>query len=650
MRNPSLDLRSLVAVVASLAAVMAPHAARVPAWTVALCLLALSLRLYAGWRRRPLPAGWTLVTLALAGIAGVLYSYRTLFGRDSGVTLLLVMAALKLLEMQRARDVNVVIVLCFFLAITNFFYTQTIPTAVYTLAAVWLVTATMVSLQHEAGPGHPAVVARTSGVMLLQAIPIMLVLFVLFPRVQGPLWGVPQIQSTARSGLSDTMSPGTIADLSLSDEIAFRVQFDPVPANAQQLYWRGPVMWDYDGRTWRTGQPTSLSSPRIDALSAPLKYAVTLEPHEERWLFLVDLPARLPPRSVLTREYQVLAFRPVRERIRYEAESVLSYRIGIDTLSSELQRALALPAGAAPQAVELARAWRAEQSDARALVARALQMFREQPFIYTLAPPELTKDPVDEFLFETRRGFCEHYASSFTVLMRVAGIPARIVTGYLGGELNPVDGYLVVRQSEAHAWSEVWISGEGWVRVDPTAAVSPLRIQQGLENAVPATDPLPLFRRVRSDWLRNARHTWDAVGNSWNQWVLGYSPERQNRFLVTMGFPDVTWRDMVIVLAVATGVLVAVFGGLMLRRLRPEKIDQVQRAWLAFCASMAARGVRRRQSEGPRDFARRSIRSVPALREGIENIAALYIQLRYGRLPDPDAIARLRAAVSSIGK
>jgi transglutaminase-like putative cysteine protease len=506
----------------------------------------------------------------------------------------------------------------------------------------------MVSLQHEAGPWRALAVARTAGAMLAQAIPVMLVLFILFPRIQGPLWGMPQIQSTARSGLSDTMSPGMIADLSLSDEIAFRVQFENAPGNVQQLYWRGPVMWDYDGRTWRTGQPVTLSSPRFVAQSEPLKYAVTLEPHHERWLFLIDLPSRLPPRSVLTREYQVLSFRPVRERIRYEAESVLQYRTGAEMLGSELQRALQLPAEAAPQARALARSWQGQDTAPERLVERALQMFRDQPFLYTLAPPELAGDPVDQFLFETRSGFCEHYASSFTVLMRAAGIPSRVVTGYLGGELNPVDGYLVVRQSEAHAWSEVWIAGAGWVRVDPTAAVSPLRIQQGLANAVPATDPLPLFKRVRAEWLRSARHTWDAVSNSWNQWVLGYSPERQTRFLSSIGLPDVTWQDMVIALSAATGALMLAFALVMVRRLRSKEVEQVQRAWLAFCASMAARGVQRGRSEGPRDFAQRSIQTIPALRDEIETVARLYIALRYGPSPDSRLTARLRAAVASI--
>lgn len=645
-----LDFRNMVAVLASLAFVMAPHVFRVPAWTTALCLLALLSWLYLGWKRKPLPGRWTILIMAAAGVAVVLFSYRTVFGRESGVALLLVMASLKVLEMRRPRDVYLVLVLCWFLSITNFFYTQTIWTAFYTLGAVWLIIATMISLEHRASPGRPLRVARTAGILLLQAIPVMLLLFVLFPRVQGPLWGLPQIQSTARSGLSETMSPGSIADLSLSDEIAFRVEFATPPSSPQQLYWRGPVMWDYDGRTWTMGLPTSMSRAPVQPQGPVIDYVVTLEPHHERWLFLIDLPVRLPPRSLLTRDYQVLSFRPVRERLRYEAGSTVDYQIGAETLTSDLQRALYVPQTAAAQARALAQSWRAESNDARALVGRALQMFRDQPFVYTLAPPELIRDPVDEFLFETRSGFCEHYASSFTVLMRAAGVPARVVTGYLGGELNPVDGYLVVRQSEAHAWSEVWIENEGWVRVDPTAAVSPLRIQQGLATAVPATDPLPMFKRVRAGWVRQLRHGWDAVSNRWNQWVLGYTPERQNRFLASIGLPDVNWQQMVAALTAATGALLLTFALVMFWRLRRRRVDEVQRLWLRFCHAMAARGVARKRAEGPRDFAARVTRARPQIEDPVRRLSALYIQMRYGEARGALQLATLRSLVRELSR
>ncbi len=647
MSAAQLDLRGLAAIIVSVSAVMAPHTLHVPTWTIAFCALALVLRLYIGWQRKPLPSSWLLIALTLVAFAGILVSYRTLFGRDSGVALLLAMAALKLLEMSRTRDVNIVMVLCYFLALTNFFYTQTIATALYSTAAIWVITATMVGLQHLAVRGRMAVIFRTSGILLAQAVPVMLVLFVLFPRIQGPLWGLPQIQHSSRSGLSDSMSPGMLSELSLSDEIAFRAQFEALPQNPQQLYWRGPVMWDFDGRTWRSGQPTSTASMRYAPLAPPLRYSVTLEPHHERWLFLIDLPVRLPPSSILTRDYQVLSYRPVRERLRYEAESVAVFRTTEPAFSNELRRALQLPPDAAPQTRLLVQNWRSEAVNDRLMIERALQMFREQPFIYTLAPPPLGREPVDEFLFDTRSGFCEHYASSFAVMMRAAGIPARIVTGYLGGEVNSVDGYLVVRQSEAHAWNEVWLPDEGWVRVDPTAAVSPLRIQQGLATAAPATDPQPLFRRARIEWLRQARDTWDAVTNSWNQWVLGYSPERQSRFLNSFGLSNVSWQDMVIALMLATGVLILAFATTMFLRLRARSSDEVQRAWLGFCEAMAKRGAARGKSEGPRDFTSRLVARFPDLRERVETIGALYVRMRYGGLTDPQSLKRFRREIAA---
>ncbi len=635
-QNANLSFANLSAILLSIVVVMAPHAPHVPKWTVAFCLIALLIRVHAGWERKPLPARPLLFTFAAVAITGVLLSFGSLFGRDSAVTLLLAMTVLKLLEMRSQRDINVTVVLCYFLAITNFFYTQTIFTALYSIGAAWLITGTMVSLQHQAGPARFLQVARTSGLLLAQAVPVMLVLFVLFPRIEGPLWGLPRIQSSGRTGLSDTMSPGSLSRLSLSDEIAFRADFETPPEDAKQLYWRGPVMWDYDGRTWAAGQRITLSSFRYESLAPNLKYSVTLEPHDQRWLFVVDLPSRLPPKSVLTRDYQVMSYRPVQQRQRYSAESSPVYRAGTEALPAELQRALVLPPDAAPRTRAMVRQWRGLGLSGIEIAQRVLSIYREQPFIYTLEPPPLQKDPVDQFLFETRRGFCEHFASSFAVMMRAAGVPTRVVTGYLGGEINPVDGYLVVRQSEAHAWNEIWTRDEGWVRVDPTAAVSPLRIERGLATALPDTDPQPLLRRTQLKWLIELRHQWDAVTNAWNQWVLGYTQERQTRFLSSFGFSNVGWQDMIITLMVATGVILGAFAVGMFMRLRSKQTDAVQKLWLRYCNVMAARGVVRKSSEGPKDFTHRVANRFPVLRERIVRIGQLYIDLRYGKTSAPN--------------
>jgi transglutaminase-like putative cysteine protease len=635
---------TLGALLLSLVLVMAPHANHLPAWIPGVVALLVAGRFYLGVRRRPLPSRWLLAIAAALCIAGVAFSYRTLYGRDVGVALLAVMVGLKLMEMSAARDTMVVVLLAYFLVVTNFFYSQTIPTALYMLFVVWVITAAMIGLQHRAAAPRPAAVLRRSGAIILQAIPVMLVLFLLFPRVQGPLWGLPQVNVTSKSGLSDTMSPGDVSVLSLSDEIAFRVLFETAPANPKGLYWRGPVLGDFDGQTWHAGLSLTVSQLPFEALAPPIRYSVTLEPHDRRWLFAIDLPTAAPRDGFLTSDFQMRSRRLVRERLRYDMESVPVYRIGAEERLSERNGALRLPTGGAQRARALAQSWRAEGLAPREIVDRALGMFREQPFIYTLAPPQLGDDPVDEFLFTTRSGFCEHYASSFTVLMRAAGVPARVVTGYLGGEINPVDGYLVVRQSEAHAWSEVWLENEGWVRVDPTAAVSPLRVEAGLAAAVPASER-SAFASDRFDWIRQARYAWDAVANSWNQWVLGYNPERQNRFMRQIGLEQATWQNMVIAMMVASGSIVLLLALGLLAKVVRRRPDPVQRLYEAYCEAMARRGATRRASEGPRDFAARVGLEFPELKDKAQRVSALYIALRYGRDADASLLRELRAAI-----
>lgn len=648
MTPRDLTIVNLSAILASLAMVIAPHALHLPTWVPGLVAIVLLARLYVGLQHRPLPNKWLLITVALACTAGIALSYRTLYGRDVGVALLTVMIALKVLEMSGPRDTMVVLLLAYFLVVTNFFYSQSIPTALYMLLIVWIITATMISLQHRAGTPPMISVLRHAATIIAQGIPIMLALFLLFPRVQGPLWGLPQINYSAKSGLSESMAPGDLSSLSLSDEVAFRVLFEDKPASPSQVYWRGPVLWNFDGRTWRAGLNLTASELKVQAIGSPLRYTVTMEPHDRYWMFAIDMPLVVPKGAYVTTDFQLLSRRLVRERLRYDMQSSPQYRIGVDESPGGLRLARRLPPGAAPRARALATQWRDQGGSDRDIVARALEMFREQPFRYTLEPPKLEGDAVDAFLFETRSGFCEHYASAFTVLMRAANIPARVVTGYLGGEINPVDGYVVVRQSDAHAWSEVWLSDEGWVRIDPTAAVSPLRIERGLSAAVPQTER-PLLARSNFDWLRQVRYAMDAVANSWNQWVLGYNPDRQSRFLTQFGLTEVTWQNLVIILTAVGGTIVLALSLALLLRGNARRVDPAQRAWLSFCTAMAKRGAMRRAGEGPRDFAARVSMQYPEIRASAQEISQLYIAQRYGRDASEENLKALRKAVRLLG-
>ncbi len=647
MNAIDLGLINLTAILISLAMVIAPHTVHLPTWIPALVAVVLLARFYIGWRHRKLPPKWLLILLALACMAGIALSYRTLYGRDVGVAMLTVMMALKVMEMVKPRDTMVAVLLAYFLVVTNFFYSQSIPTALYMLLVVWVITATMIALQHHADRPKLDSVLRHAATIILQGVPIMLALFLLFPRVQGPLWGLPQINYSAKSGLSESMAPGDVSTLSLSDAVAFRVLFENQPEKPSQLYWRGPVLWNYDGRTWRAGLNLTARELKVEALGAPLRYSVTMESHDRYWLFAIDLPLMVPSDAYITTDYQLLSRRIVRERLRYNMRSSPQYRVGVDESSGTLRLARRLPTEASPRARALVSQWRAEGGSDRDIVSRALTMFREQPFVYTLEPPKLDADPVDQFLFETRRGFCEHYASAFTFLMRAAGIPARVVTGYLGGEVNPVDGYVVVRQSDAHAWSEVWLPEEGWVRVDPTAAVSPLRIERGLAAAVPETDR-PLLAREGFNWLKQARFALDAVANTWNQWVLGYNPDRQMRFLAQFGLAEVTWQNMVIILTAVSGIIILALSLALLLRVSAARPDPVQRAYLSYCNAMAKRGAARKPAEGPRDFAARVSMQFPELRDAAHRISALYVSLRYGREAERGNLHALRDAVRAL--
>ena len=617
-----------------------PHLLRMPLWISALVAGIAGARLLQVRLRGGLPKKWLLALVAVAAAGGILLQYRTLFGRDAGVSLLVVMLALKLLETGTRRDGMLLGFLGCFLLVTNFLHSQTIPTALYMLICAWLLVATLIGMQYTGPwPGwrHPV---KRAGILIAQALPLMAVLFLLFPRVQGPLWGLPQDAYAGLSGLSDNMSPGSLNNLILSDSVAFRAEFnDGRTPDPKDLYWRGPVLWDYDGRTW--------TAPRlvqnIEELPADgnIDYTVTLEPHNKRWLFALEFPGRKPPRSMATRDMQLLSFTPVRSRMRYEMTSSIRAAYGADDDQSVLSRSLRLPAGSNPRTAAFAEELRSRHGDDRSLVAAVLDMFRNENFVYTLSPPLLGEQPVDEFLFGTRRGFCEHYASAFTVLMRAAGIPARVVTGYLGGEINPVGGYILVRQADAHAWVEIWLEKTGWVRVDPTAAVSPARVERGIASALPRSDPLPMFVRGDFALLQRMRLTWDSVTYTWNQWVLGYTPERQRRFLSHLGFSEATWQTMSVMLLIFAGIAVLFGAALALRDLRQTRPDAAKAAYDRFCRKLARRGLPRGAAEGPQVFAGRAAQQRPDLAAAINDITTLYVSLRYAGKMHPESLQML---------
>ncbi len=636
--------RELAWLVGSLILVIAPHATRAPWWLTLLTLCLYGWRIYFAVNRAPLPSRWLVLGVAAVAMLGVWIEHRTLFGRQSGILLLMVFSGLKLLETRTHRDAAVCAFLGYFLVVTNFLYTQAIPTALVMALGVFLLTATLVGFS---APQRPmAANLRTSALLLAHAAPAALALFVLFPRVPGPLWGLPQDAYSGMTGLSETMSPGMLSSLALSDSIAFRAEFQTPPPPQAVRYWRGPVLWDFDGRTWSAGSSFFTQFVPPERGRATYRYEIVLEPHNRYWLFALETAASLPERARMSYDGQILANAPVRTRMRYDVTSVVLPEPQPTESPAALRRALRLPANFNPRATALAREWRAGSADEAEIVTRAIAFLRQGGYTYTLEPPLLGEDSVDEFLFATKAGFCEHFSSAFVFLMRAADVPARVVTGYQGGELNSVDSIVSVRQADAHAWAEVFLPERGWVRIDPTAVAVPGRLDRSMAAAVPQASALPLLMRPELEWLRGVRDRWEATVHKWNVWVLGFNPERQRELMASVGVRDADWRALTATLFAFLGALTLVLLAWSLRRFaRP---DPVQRAWRAFCRKLAARGVERAPSEGPRDFSARAARALPAARHAILRIGSLYIALRYGAGASANAVARLRKMVRQL--
>ncbi len=639
-RPMSRDKADTLLLLVACALVLAPHAGNTPLWVGLACG---GLLLWRGWitfRGNRLPPRWLLLPVAMLAMAGVYATFKTLLGQEAGVAMLVLLLALKLLEMHARRDLFVVIFLGFFLMLASFFHSQSIGAALMMMFAIIVMLTAQLSFQYTGAVPPLLQRLKLSLLMVALAIPLMLVMFFLFPRIQGPLWGLPGDANTARSGLSETMAPGNIAQLALSGDVAFRVKFiDPAPPQAR-LYWRGVVLGNYDGRTWthqpalRTNAPSQFI-PRGQAI----RHQVTLEPHGKRWLFALELP-QAPPgagviNSAIRSDRHLSADQPIHDRIRYEVASYTEFDLAADESRASQRNWLELPAGYNPETLAWAAKLRQTTTDHWQLANTVLKFFREEPFRYTLEPPQLGRHAMDDFLFGTRAGFCEHYASAFVILMRAAGIPARVITGYQGGEINPVDGFMTVRQSDAHAWAEIWLEKRGWLRIDPTAAVAPSRIERNLSRTLPQSGlagVLNLNRGIAGSWLTSLRFNWDAVSNGWNQWVLNYSPGKQKSFLQSLGFKDINWHTLVLLL-LATGSLVVALISLPLITNRQKK-DPVQEIYAHFCHIMARHGLPRATHEGPRDYRNRIIGAqsalLPAKKIAAERFLACYESVQYG--------------------
>lgn len=638
-------------VIATFSLAMLPQLLRMPPPVAAMTLAPLLWRIAAELRDwKPLPA-WLRHAVTGLALVVLFVSYGDLSGRRSAVSLLTLMLALKLIEGYRIRDARLVVCFCLFLCATQFLFAQGIAMPLYGGATVILALVALTRLQrneawsHQAGRAPPVKASLFSELgfgfrLLAVAAPVGLAFFLLFPRLASPLWGIPETTLDSRSGLSDSMAPGSIQQLFMDDSPAFRVTFEGTPPAAEDLYWRGPVFWRFDGTTWKGSYyGTNIEAAERPGLSgAPWTYTVQLEPNERNWLFALDYPVTTPPDSRLTLDFQLLRRDPVIQLMRYAMVSNPAFIDTPDLPHTLRQQALELPEVANPRTRELVGRWRLETPGDTAFMRRVLDHFNREAFHYSLDAPLLGRHAVDEFLFETRMGFCEHYASTFAVMMRMAGIPTRIVTGYMGGWYNQLGDYYLVRQSDAHAWVELWLPGSGWTRVDPTAAVSPLRIQQGSLGAL--SDPRHVLDYA---WLRGMRNSVDIVQQRWNDWVIEYGAGQQARLLAPLGLNRATPAMLVGLLFAALAVFGAILVPLALRIRGPARRDPVQRAWHAFLRRLERAGFAARPSNGPMELAEAAAVKLPAEAPSIQRIAGLYTRCRYA--PGIPPVAELRQAV-----
>lgn len=621
--------------------VILPHLFHLPLWIIGLWLVCAGWRIQVFRMRARYPSGLAKVLMMLGAGAGVLLSRGSLIGLDAGVVLLVAAFILKLVEMRTRRDALVLIFLGFFTVVTAYLFDDGMLAALYSLLPVIALLAALIGLQQSAFAARPLATLRLAATLLAQALPLMLLLFLFFPRM-GPLWSLPLPSDKGVTGLSDSMAPADIAELSQSAELAFRASFEGAPPPRRELYWRALTLERFDGRRWSQSEASQFNSPaQWVKRGEPLSYSVVMQPSARPWLFTLDVgETRLEDTRQMI-DYHLQRRLPVDRSLLYRVTSWPEAVRDPELDERVRRRTLQLPEQGDPRSRAWAAELKARHPATEDLVQALLQHFNREPFVYTLKPPPGGANSVDEFLFDSRRGFCAHYAGAMTFVLRSAGVPARIVAGYQGGEINPTGNYVAVRQFDAHAWVEYWTPEKGWSSVDPTFQVAPNRIEQGLEEAVAGeqsfleNSPFSPLRYRQVSWVNQLRLTWDQLNYGWQRWVLGYQGEVQMQVLQRW-FGALDGRTFALLLVGGGGVLVGLVALFMFKPWRRERDPQL-RLFQGFERALGRQGVCRGKGEGPRDYAARAARALPAQAGLIEEFARRYEALRYAGEPLPPA-------------
>ncbi|HWS27234.1 MAG TPA: DUF3488 and transglutaminase-like domain-containing protein [Xanthomonadales bacterium] len=655
MRSPVLDPRQFEWTLVAFCATLAAHLLLLPIWlsaTLIAILLArwLQRRAYA----RAWPA-WIKFPLLLLVMVLVLAAFSNPGARQAGPTAALIgLSTLKLIESERRRDGLLILTVALFLVTVQFLFNDGLGVTLYMVIPTLLI---FLALSEVAAPPgtRGGLVAELGSFgrdfLLLMAVvlPLTLFLFLSVPRLSEPLWGNRDNRLQSRTGLSEEMSPGSIIELLADDTPVMRVTFPDGPPPRSSMYWRGPVLWRFDGVTWTISNRFAGAGSMLGSLPGPqsggpgdLRYQVMLEPTDRNWLHTLDLATGFPADASRSVEGVVTRYRRITRLLAFEASAAVDQPIPLLALAEEQRTAgLQQPRDRNPRTRQLAAQWRAQiGADPMALAEHAMRYIRSENFGYTLSPPPLVgAHRIDEFLFETRLGFCEHYASAFVVLMRSAGVPARVVTGYLGGEYNRVGDYWIVRNSDAHAWTEILVEGRGWIRVDPTAAIAPERIDQSGSAFAGETFGDDI------EWLRSLRERVDATRAWWNNAIVRFDSMRQQAFFAELGMDPRNWRHVGAWMGGGLALIGLLTALVFLLQRQREPVDPALRLYRRFLKDLARRGVTAAPNEGASDLGRRASLALPAQAVQIGALVAAYEAARYG-VPDADCLTRLRRALA----
>ncbi|MBE9609409.1 DUF3488 domain-containing transglutaminase family protein [Chitinilyticum litopenaei] len=631
-----------------------PHLLNFGGWLSLLLPACQLIFLFRAHRKKPLLARIWVWLLALFFAALVLKEFSTLLGRDGGLAILLSLLTFKLFESRTRRDGQLVILLAYFSCGIQFLHDQEPAMLLMALLSLALVSYTNLRLQTPAG--NAASQRQFTVRMLIEGLPLALFLFVVFPRLPGPLWQMPA-ERVAKSGLSDNeLNPGNVSALALDDSVAFRAEFAAQEPRREQLYWRGPVFSQFDGHRWL---PEPLIFTAATALNQSTEqkvmYTITLEPHQQRWLPALETLLGATSDSRMSEARQLVAEAPVSSRRTY---TLLSTLVPPSFSLNDPTPYLDYPAARNPKAVAFGRSLLELTPDQR--IQQTLSWLRKGGFSYTLAPGELvSSDPVDEFLFEKKAGFCEHYAGSFALIMRAAGIPARVITGYQGGLRNDSGNYYMIRQADAHAWTEVWLADRGWQRIDPTAAVAPARISSGLAESLPTGTELPAMLNNTPSWIKSLRLQGDALLFAWDRWIVRYDQSKQNDLLQWLQLDQLAGWQLGLLLCTILGGILGVLFWMTMRQRMGRKLPAEQALYLQGCRLLARRyGIARAPHEGPQAYRDRLLATYPSLTDCVQPFFQQYIALHYGQPPAPaaglavmqEALRRLRKGRETVAK